>query len=371
MEECSFSEKLNTAKNLKEKMDLLEKSAEIDSGFSPLTSQGRLSKVIQRLKEEYKFSKPDYKIDSTKFEKLSLDAKERVLYDNLCNAVIEDGAIRGVDMTFCGNDGWTPIILRRCYFDLFEVILNSLHIPAGNHWSLILGSSGIGKSWFLVFCLYVLIKADVPVFFKLQDYSALVYKGEVYIPLANSELFDSSNMWFLYDRDEPPRDISTTNVCVMVTKVKRAVYKKYKKTSSFPPLFMPTWDFDELELKNSFLPVGKRLTEDQLEEHETHCGGIPRNVFTCYYTITKLYKDALNTVTMKHVNVYTREDDMGGWTDTNWEDFEGLPERIFGLQVYENYFRAVNARHNRSMCYDVATVLMSRQSLNMFLGTKF
>ena len=52
-------EKLGTAKNLKEKMDLLEESAEISYESLPLDVQERLSKVIQRLKEEYKFNQPD------------------------------------------------------------------------------------------------------------------------------------------------------------------------------------------------------------------------------------------------------------------------------------------------------------------------
>ena len=367
-------EKLGTAKNLKEKMDLLEKSAKISYESLPLDAQERISKVIQRLKEEYKFNQPDYNIDPTKFEKLGSEAKERILYDSLCKAAIEDGVLKGVDMSVCGDEGCPPIILRRCYFDLFEVILNSLHIPKDNHWSLILGSSGIGKSWFQVFCLYVLIQANVPVFFQLQDYSALVYEGEVYkciVPLTESELLNSSNIWFLYDRDEAPSDISTTNVSIMVTKVKKAVYEKYKKTSSFPPIFMPTWEFKELELNNSFLSAEKRLTEDQLQDHTKHCGYIPRNVFTSYYTIIRVYADAVDSVTNKHDEVSSRKDGEGGYTKTNWEDFEGLPERIFALQVDENYFDADICYHNKSMGYDVAKFLMSTKAMNLFLGTKF
>ena len=371
MEKFRFIEKVAKAKSLQEKMDLLEESAEIDNESLPSDPQGRLSKIIQRLKKEYKFNKPKHIIDPRMYKKMGPKTKERILYDNLYNAKIKDGALKGVDMSICGDEGCSPIILRRCYFDLFEIVLNGLHVPKDNHCSLILGSSGIGKSWFQVFCLYVFIKANVPVFYQLQDYSALVYKGEVYkcsIPVAKSELLNSSNIWFLYDRDEAPCDISTKNVSIMVSKTKKAIYGKYKKTSSFPPLFMPTWEFKELELKNSFLPAEERLTEDQLHDHTTHCGCIPRNVFTSFYTIIRHYKDELSSVTNEHAEVSQHKGDEG-WTETNWEDFEGMPERIFGLQVYENYFHAELCYHNRSMSYDASKLLLSKDALYRYLGS--
>ena len=134
---------------------------------------------------------------------------------------------------------------------------------------------------------------------------------------------------------------------------------------------MPTWEFKELELNNSFLSAEKRLTEDQLQDHTKHCGYIPRNVFTSYYTIIRVYADAVDSVTNKHDEVSSRKDGEGGYTKTNWEDFEGLPERIFALQVDENYFEADICYHNKSMGYDVAKYLMSMKAMNLFLGTKF
>ena len=131
-------------------IDFMEKAA-ISKEDVPSDSQGRLSRLIQRVKDEYVFNIPGYIIDESEFEKVEDPEKNaKRLYNSVCNAQVEDGVLKGVDLIlqnrYVGKKKFPSILLRTCYFDLFEIILDSLKLPTGKHWSLILGSPNIGKS---------------------------------------------------------------------------------------------------------------------------------------------------------------------------------------------------------------------------------
>ena len=242
-------------------IDFMEKAV-ISKEDVPSDPQGRLSSLIQRVKDEYVFNMPGYIIDESEFEKVENPEKNaKRLHLSLCNARIEDGALKGVNLSLHYR-GKLPIelpsvFLRTCYFDLFEIILDSQRLPTDKHWNLILGSPNIGKSLFHVFCLYVLIKANAPVFFHsehLEDgyptYPALFYGGEVYYckSFPKSKLISRSNIWFLHDRKEAPSGIWPANISITVSSpLKRDWYMNHLKESSLPALHMPLWSYEELK----------------------------------------------------------------------------------------------------------------------------
>ena len=298
---------------------------------APFDPEKRLEAIIKRVKEEYSFDKPEYKVDAKCFEKVEEpDDEERLLFDSLCKTKVVDGALNAIDMSFYEKQGNRPILLRSCYFDLFELILDSLRIPRDNHRHLILGSPGIGKSWFHVFCLYVLVKADVPVFIQRKELTALFFKGEAYRcrTLNGNRLLRRTNIWHLYDRAEGPTGIGAGNIAVMVSSPDVKAYKEYAKTCHFGRMFMPLWSFAELTKANLLcLPASSILTEVILEERYQLCGGIARHIFDDNEDYLTKYEPPISSIKMKTL------------VSLKSAEIHKITHQIFGLNVHENYFK--------------------------------
>ena len=267
----------------------LREGAVVSDAEETVDVEDRMKKILQRLKEEYKFNMPDYNISKDKKFKKIVDPNDlaKRLYDDLCKAPVDED-LKSIEMEFYGNgESLTrSILLRSCYFDMFEIILDSLMIPTGKHWHLILGSPGIGKSWFHVFCLHVFIKAEIPVFIQRKGNSALFFKGDVYEckKLKKNILLTRSNIWWLYDRNEDPHEIMSPNsICVLVSSPKRESYKEYAKLCRFGRMYMPQWNYQELKRANRLCtPATSRLTKADLKKRFKLCGGIARHIFDDY-----------------------------------------------------------------------------------------
>ena len=308
-------------------LDDFEASAVISE--TPFDPKERLEAIIERVRNEYTFNLPEYKVDAKFFEKVEEpDDDERLLFDSLCKAQVVGDAFENIEMSFYGKAGYRAILLRSCYFDLFELILDSLRIPHDNHWHLILGSPGIGKSWFHVFCLYVLIKANAPVFIQSREYSALFFTGQAYRCriFQGNKLLRRSNIWHLYDRIEDPTGIAARNIAVVVSYPNKANYKDYAKMCHFPRMFMPLWSFAELTKANLLrLPKSSILSEITLKERFQLCGGIVQHIFECF--------DYFKTIYLPGKFVFSERE---LYLITNGE-IEKVDYSIFGLNVSENY----------------------------------
>ena len=279
-----------------------------------------LEAIIERVKTDYKFNMPDYKVDEKFFQKVEDPvAVQRLLFDSLCKAKVVGEALDNIELSFYEKQEYRPILLRSCYFDLFELILDSLRIPQDNHRHLILGSPGIGKSWFHVFCLFVLMKAEIPVYIQRKGYSALFFKGEAYEAydcnnLVRNNLLSRSNIWHLYDRTEPPKGLSSENITVMVSSPGRETYKDYVKCCHFGRMYMPLWNYKELELINRLrTPSTSRLSEERLRERFQLCGGIARHIFDDYKDYKKEYARAVSdySISELHPNPLRDDDERG------------------------------------------------------------
>ena len=312
-------------------MDNFMDSADVPDEEVPVDVEGRLSSLIERVKKEYCFNMPDFFHMSECFEKLYPHRKSRawLLYESLCNAKVQGGALKEIDMSFYGERQHRNVFLRSCYFDMFELILDSLKIPSGNYWHLILGSPGIGKSWFHVFCLYVLIKANVPVFIQREENSALYYNGELYRckDLIGNSLFTKSNIWRLYDRSEAPTGIWPENISVMVSSPNSKTYDNYAKLCRFGVMYMPLWNYTELKLSNLLrTPPKSILSERRLKERFELCGGIARHIFDDF----RVYSQECERVIS---GFYNREPHP-----CLLKDVDKVRSTIFGLSVPNNYF---------------------------------
>ena len=302
-------------------------SAVVPDEEVPADVDGRLSKVIQRVHEEYHFNLPDYKIDEDDSFKKVECAFEKEFYDSLCNAKVEGGALKSIDMHYYGIARCKPVLLRSCYFDMFELILDSLKIPSKSHWHLILGSPGIGKSWFHVFCLYVLVKANAPFFLQRMGHSELLFNGQTYrCKRLDNALFTKSNIWLLYDGIQAPTEISPTNISVMVSSLRQKTYKEYAKMCRFGVMYMPLWNYTELTRLNLLsLPMNK-MSEEGLKKCYRICGGVARHIFD-HFTVHK----AECVPVISGISI-------GDLDLTEMEDIESRSHNYYGLEVSDNYF---------------------------------
>ena len=197
----------------------------------------------------------------------------------------------------CIRDRHSTIYVREAYYEMFEIMLNGLEERRTKYRYLVLGSPGVGKSIFHAFCLYVLLQAGAPVYFVRRAHSALFLNGRVYkplVPVHECLLLTDHNVWFLYDSLERPPTLTDSPIGMMVFSPRR-IYNSYMKELSCPPMYMPLWEFEELEVANSILPEGHLPYEELVKRYDL-CGGVPRQIFEEHKVYLKTYKNAFASV---------------------------------------------------------------------------
>ena len=340
-------------------MDKFFESAVVSDAEAPVDVKSRMETILQRLREEYKFNMSEYNIKREKkvFKKISdPNSKSKRLFDTLCKAPADED-LKSIDTEFYGEGLTRSVLLRSCYFDMFELILDSLKIPSGNNWYLILGSTGIGKSWFHVFCLHVLIKAEIPVFIQRMENSALFFKGEVYecSDVKDNILLTQSNIWWLYDCKVDPHEImSPDSICVMVSPPKRESYKEYAKLCHFGRMYMPQWKYQELKRANRlWTPATSRLARAVLKKRFKLCGGIPRHIFDKYKNYKKQLWQDVGAIRIEQLD------------SQQFKDLGHVLNNVFGLKVTGNYFDAEVDFLSERIAEEVTEVLVKTSKLSL------
>ena len=319
----------------------------------PSDAKNRMKRLIERVKKEYTFSKAGFNV-SKEFELVDdPEAEAKLLFDSLSKATLKakECVLKGAFLDIYDGADNQPLLLRTAYFDIFELILDGLQIKLPNYHNLVLGSPGIGKSLFHPFCMYVLIKANAPVFFQRRNYSGLFYEGRVYkskVPLEESTLLSRSNIWVLYDREESPQTIAPKNISIVVSSPKRARYWDYLKNSGCPaPLYMPLWSFAELSHINGHLQDEFKITTDELKKRFEFCGGVPHSIFINFSFFKKILEQTLRKLSLKDI-------------DAN--DIENLNEYLFGLKVPKNYFKCKVQFLSNTIAADVDRLIRENAS---------
>ncbi len=151
----------------------------------------------------------------------------------------------------------------------------------------VVGTAGIGKSWWLNFVLLTLAAlGGVDVVYQLAK------KGVTYIFsrggnvwVANGavtegtvpELNQRTN-WFLYDPEESsgePASVAAFTVIAASPNCKH--YQAFAKRDDTAFRFMPPWTLEELKVAKDFMSDG--MEEDELQSRFEVLGGVPRTVF--------------------------------------------------------------------------------------------
>ena len=196
-------------------------------------------------------------------------------YNSICNATERDGWISfGHDIP---STTLNSLYIRESYRTIAS------NINPGINKAIITGTPGIGKSLFLIYLLWKLIKEGKRVLFIYHPYN-IYYDGKggvffmVEIPLAIDSSFWNDTLWCLFDAKfkneshlgDLPVGLSTF---IISTSARREMVNDFKKPPVPQEFYMPTWSEAELEAIAPFFP-----NATEWRDRFKYLGGIPRLV---------------------------------------------------------------------------------------------
>eukprot|EP00804_Cyclotella_cryptica_P009190 CCRYP_003240-RB/>CCRYP_003240-RB protein AED:0.12 eAED:0.27 QI:82/0/0/1/0/0/2/0/567 len=191
------------------------------------------------------------------------------------------------------------LYIRECYVKIASSILQ----VSGIHKAIIFGTPGIGKSLFLIYLLWRLVKERKRVLF-LYGSCPIYYDGNggVFqcssdrLPLDDDYSFWNDTLWCLFDaKDKKDFHLmqlpSHRSTFIVSTSPRREMVNDFKKPPAPQVFYMPIWTEDELETIAPLFPEAK----DKWRERFTFLGGIPRFVLEeTEETATEILEEACN-----------------------------------------------------------------------------
>ena len=198
-------------------------------------------------------------------------------YNSILNATERDGWIsfgQNIPSTTLNN-----LYIRESYRTIAS------RISPGINKAVITGTPGIGKSLFLVYLLWKLVKEGKRVLFIYHPFN-IYYdgKGGVFdfasghLPLDNNHSFWNDTLWCLFDakfKNEVHLGDFPVELCTFIlsTSPRREMVNDFKKPPEPEVFYMPTWTESELEAIEPFFP-----NASEWRYRFGILGGIPRHV---------------------------------------------------------------------------------------------
>ncbi|RIB25685.1 hypothetical protein C2G38_2138650 [Gigaspora rosea] len=181
------------------------------------------------------------------------------------------------NICFLGKNNFgSKIFIRKAYKELWEIIATK-H-PERDF--LITGNPGIGKTFFILFLLYILVGMGKTVIVQRFADPETGYKfsnGTVECTPIRSMRTDLDNpqVYYLLDTMIPRIDPCNARK-IVVSSPNRDRYKEYEKEGLVDTRIMPTWDLEELEALHQSIYLNTNF--NRLRELYALWGGIPRYV---------------------------------------------------------------------------------------------
>ena len=253
------------------KEEPLKASSNLDDGLGE-TEEGALIVVVPPIQpSQQQFYQPT-----------SFPPSQVQFFNSICNAVETDG---GPWLSFGNNimpdTSLNSLYIRECYQTIAESILEG----NGSHKAIITGTPGIGKSLFLIYLLWNLVKRGERVLLIYHPFN-IYYdgKGGVFefdsgrLPSGIDYSFWNKTLWCLFDAKgmceaklyHLPVGKSTF---IVSTSPRRDLVNEFKKPPEPQIFYMPIWTKDELEV---IAPLFPKAIEWQ--NRFEILGGIPRHV---------------------------------------------------------------------------------------------
>eukprot|EP01124_Arcella_intermedia_P014092 TRINITY_DN20481_c0_g1_i1.p1 TRINITY_DN20481_c0_g1~~TRINITY_DN20481_c0_g1_i1.p1 ORF type:complete len:343 (-),score=49.68 TRINITY_DN20481_c0_g1_i1:50-1051(-) len=177
------------------------------------------------------------------------------------------------------------LFVRNCDKDLFDIIHK--RYQEGSPGAILTGNPGIGKSWFLSYCLLRFAQQGQSVYYQSAGENlAWLFRPDGLVRLFEApatvpaEIRDSpSSTVYLFDPSGPfpAEPIATHCFTLVAAPPERKHYHSFAKRIDNFKLYQPVWSWEELECVLGYLPgMGKEGVRGRYEKY----GGIPRYVFS-------------------------------------------------------------------------------------------
>jgi hypothetical protein len=189
----------------------------------------------------------------------------------------------------------------------YKTIASSILEGNGSHKAIITGTPGIGKSLFLIYLLWQLVKKRTRVLFIYYPFN-IYYDGNggVFefesssLPSAIDYSFWNESLWCLFDakfkkEDDLARLRVGLSTIILSTSPRREMVNDFKKPPVPDCFYMPIWTEAELEAIALLFPN----SSDEWHNRFTILGGIPRHVLeVTRHTPTEILKAACVVCTL-------------------------------------------------------------------------
>jgi hypothetical protein len=234
------------------------------------------------------------------------------------------------------------IWIRQCYKDLKEIMAKA---KPGDRFTL-LGTSGIGKSYFTIFgvCYRATLKEKVVWkvndTFHLLDFSVSneassfenAKVAKAYGPFQRDDLelrevFDDPAAWLIIDGEQRGDFDCRCHILLACSSIKEESYHEFSKSQLVRTLYMPVWEEEEIiKFLNDFevhranyshmeVPI-----KDEVMEYFERLGGVPRYVLCARKIATRLEELETAVTKLHQLTLQELEDlhDEGAKDANDW-----------------------------------------------------
>ena len=173
----------------------------------------------------------------------SQDSPLSVIIQSLKTLVVDENGCLDLNLSRLDDLRYNKLIVRKSYLQLARHMIGNFS-TRGRKKCLLIGSPGTGKSMFLIFLLYIFVKAEnVPIVIHVWDLKGFYLNGQFYT-IKKFEEFRADlnnadyNPIFLYDGKSPPPNFPSSPT-VVASSPRIDSYREYKKQKI--TYLMPLW----------------------------------------------------------------------------------------------------------------------------------
>ncbi len=266
------------------------------------TEEGALIVVVPSL---LLLSSSSIQPSQQQFQPLSIPPHQVQFFNSIFNATeIDGGPWLSFGKNIMPDTSLNSLYIRECY----RAIASSILEGNGSHKAIITGTPGIGKSLFLIYLLWNLVKEGKRVLLIYGTFN-IYYDGKGCVlqfesgrlPSDTDYSFWNHSLWCLFDAkskqkadlDRLPVGLSTF---IVSTSPRREMVNDFRKPPPPQTFYMPVWTETELEAVAPLFPDSNSVWHERFET----LGGIPRYVLEdTTQTPTNILEAACRNISLK------------------------------------------------------------------------
>eukprot|EP01124_Arcella_intermedia_P010864 TRINITY_DN17370_c0_g1_i9.p2 TRINITY_DN17370_c0_g1~~TRINITY_DN17370_c0_g1_i9.p2 ORF type:complete len:217 (+),score=22.75 TRINITY_DN17370_c0_g1_i9:376-1026(+) len=187
-------------------------------------------------------------------------------------------------MSKLSDNSILDIYSRSCYYDMWDTIQNWSKQKAIHnyyyHRFLVKGNPGIGKSYFLFWIMFQLLKRNTTVVYRVGTEWYLLNPSLGLYSRTNSttamQYLRNPAVYYLVDTISNPGEVDAFTI--LCASPRKTNYKEFEKYEDVIELIMPVWNRLEINLLYD-IKLKSVIDVEKLNEKFNRFGGIPRFLF--------------------------------------------------------------------------------------------